>query len=441
MTTRETTQRNVGVSAALVAGGAGIVTGTPAVFMVAAVALVYAAYQAAIGDPEPTLTVERHIEPTDPLPGSEVTVTVTLTNDGETTLPDVRVLDGVPERLEVVEGSPRFGTHLEAGASESVTYTVEARRGDHAFTDMAVVCRNLTGTVEFAEQVAVETTVSCSADVNTVSLSGKTLAQSGRVPTDAGGNGLAFYAIREHQSADPMSRVDWNRLAKTNELATVEFKETRAATVVALVDSRHAVASEANAPTAVQFCAYAAQQVGSALLDMDNRVGAAVYDSCETLQPSANRAQEQRLEGFLGDVAGGSTDGSSSSRNPWLFDTDTRAPRMRSPTEMADEYGIADGGDAVATLDRSIPSESQIVFCTPLLDDRAAEAAKRFAAYGHAVTVVSPDMTTGDSPGCTVERIDRTARLDDLRGTVRVVDWTPAEPLAKALIRATERWA
>jgi len=441
VSTRETTQRNVGVSAALVAGGAGIVTGNPTIFMVAAVALVYAAYQAAISDPEPTLTIARRVEPADPLPGSEVTVTLTLTNDGDATLPDVRVLDGVPEQLEVVDGSPRFGTHLEAGASDSVTYTVEARRGDHAFTDVAVVCRNLTGTVEFAEQVSVETTLSCSADVDTVSLSGKTLAQSGRVPTDAGGNGLAFYAIREHQSADPMSRVDWNRLAKTNELATVEFKETRAATVVTLVDARHAVASEQNAPTAVEFCAYAAQQVGSTLLDMDNRVGAAVYDSCETLQPSANRAQEQRLEGFLSEIANESATGSSGNRNSRLFDITTRNWRMQSPTKMADRYGLADGGDAVATLDRSMPSESQVVFCTPLLDDRATDAAKRLSAYGHAVTVVSPDMTTGDSPGSTVERIDRMARLDDLRGTVRVVDWTPAEPLAKALIRATERWA
>ncbi|KAA9398746.1 DUF58 domain-containing protein [Haloarcula sp. CBA1130] len=441
MNTRETSQRNVGVSAALVAGGVGIVTGNPTVFMVAAVALVYAAYQAAIGDPEPTLTVERHVDPADPLPGSEVTVTLTLTNGGDATLPDVRVLDGVPERLEVVGGSPRFGTHLEAGASDSVTYTVEARRGDHAFTDVAVVCRNLTGTVEFAEQVPVETTLSCSASVDTVPLSGQTLAQSGRVPTNAGGNGLAFYAIREHQSTDPMSRVDWNRLAKTNELATVEFKETRAATVITLVDSRHHVAGEANAPTAVQFCAYAARQVGSALLGMDNRVGAAIYDSCETLQPSANRAQEQRLEAFLSTVVSGAATGSSRSRGSALLNTGTRTRRTQSPTGTADRYGITDGGDAVATLDRSIPSESQVVFCTPLLDDRAADAAKRLAAYGHAVTVVSPDMTTGDSPGSTVERIDRTARLDGLRGTVRVVDWTPAEPLAKALIHATERWA
>ncbi|RKS83804.1 putative repeat protein (TIGR01451 family) [Haloarcula quadrata] len=441
MRTRETTQRNVGVSAALVAGGAGIITGNPVIFMVAAVALVYAAYQAAIGDPEPTLTIERHVEPIDPLPGSEVTVTLTLTNDGDATLPDIRVLDGVPERLEVVDGSPRFGTHLEAGASDSVTYTVDARRGDHAFTDVAVVCRNLTGTVEFAEQVTVETRLSCSASVDTVPLSGQTLSQSGRIPTDAGGNGLAFYAIREHQSSDPMSRVDWNRLAKTNELATIEFKETRAATVITLVDSRHSVAGEANAPTAVQFCAYAAQQVGSALLGMDNRVGAAVYDSGETLQPSANRAQEQRLKRFLKGVVSGSATGPSGTRDSWLFDTNTRTRPAESSTEMADRYGIADGGDAVATLDRSIPSESQVVFCTPLLDDRAADAAKRLAAYGHAVTVVSPDMTGGDSPGRTVERIDRTARLDTLRGTVRVVDWTPTEPLAKALIRATERWA
>ncbi|MFB6223020.1 MAG: DUF58 domain-containing protein [Haloarcula sp.] len=441
MSTRETTQRNVGVSAALVAGGAGIVTGNPTIFMVSAVALVYAAYQAAIGDPEPTLTIERHIEPADPLPGTEVTVTLTVTNDGDGTLPDLRLLDGVPERLAVVDGSPRFGTHLEPGESDSVTYTVEARRGDHSFTDVAVICRNLTGTVEFARQVTIETTLSCSAAVDTVSLSGQTLSQSGRVPTNAGGDGLAFYAIREHQSTDPMSRVDWNRLAKTTELATIEFKETRAATVVMLVDSRHAVANEPNAPTAVEFCAYAATEVGATLLGMDNRVGAAVYDSCETLQPSANRAQKQRLERFLSEAVSGTVTTSTGSRDSWLFTADSRTRTMESPGEMKDRYGIADGGDTVATLDRSIPSESQVVFCTPLLDDRAVAAAKRFSAYGHAVTVVSPDMTTGDSPGRIIEQVRRADRLDGLRGTVRVIDWTPTEPLAKALIRATERWS
>ncbi len=92
---------------------------------------------------------------------------------------DVRVLDGVPERLEVVDGSPRFGTHLEAGASDSVTDTVDVGVGGHAFTDVAVVSRNLTGTVEFAEQVTVETGLSCSASVDTVPLSGQTLSQSG----------------------------------------------------------------------------------------------------------------------------------------------------------------------------------------------------------------------------------------------------------------------
>ncbi len=177
-------------------------------------------------------------------------MTLTLTNDGDATLPDVRVLDGVPERLEVVDGSPRFGTHLEAGASDSVTYTVDARRGDHAFTDVAVVCRNLTGTVEFAEQVTVETGLSCSASVDTVPLSGQTLSQSGRIPTDAGGTELP--PIREYRHGpDSAHRLEPPRA--TGELATVEFKETRAATVITLVDSRHSVAGEANAPTAVQF--------------------------------------------------------------------------------------------------------------------------------------------------------------------------------------------
>lgn len=439
MSTRETSRRNVGVSAALVAGGAGVVTGNPSVFLVSVLGLVYAAYQAAIGDPEPTLTVERAVETTDPLPGTELDVTVTLRNDGDATLPDVRVRDGVPERLDVVAGSPRFGTHLEPGESDSFTYTLRARRGEHAFAETTVVCRNLTGTVEFAERVGIETAVECSAPVDSFELSAQTLAQTGRVPTDAGGDGVSFYAIREHQSADPMSRVDWNRLAKTNELATVEFRESRAASVVVLVDSRHRVASEAGTPTALQYCAYAAEEIATALLDEDNRVGAAVYDDCASLRPSASREQARRLRSFLADVGGGSP--STDRRGSGAFGDASRPSFFQSVDEVERRYGLADGGDPVATLHRTIPGEAQVVFCTPLLDDRAVDAAKRLSAYGHGVTVVSPDMTSTETPGATLEHVERDERVGDLRGTVRVVDWPRTEPLAKALVRSTERWS
>lgn len=96
---------------------------------------------------------------------------------------------------------------------------------------------------------------------------------------------------------------------------------------------------------------------------------------------------------------------------------------------------------AVRKLDRQFPDGAQVIFCTPLLDQRAANAAKRFAAYGRDVTVVSPDVTTGSTPGNTVERITRADRLRSLRSTVHVVDWEPTQPLPKALARAQQRWS
>ncbi|WP_135302519.1 DUF58 domain-containing protein [Haloarcula amylovorans] len=450
MTDRQRARRAVGLSVALVAGAAGVATGNAAIFVASTVGLVYAAYEAATQDPEPVLTVERSLEPAAPLPGEEVEVTVTVSNDGLDYLPDVRVVDGVPERLRVVSGSPRFGTALDADDSASFGYTVEARRGDHPFGETTVVCRDLTGTGECRERVRVETTVECSADIESLPLSAQTLPRAGRVRTRAGGEGVSFYAIREYQSADPMARIDWNRFARTNELATVEFQETAAASVVLLVDTRNPVSPRPRAPNAVQFAVYAAELLGGTLLAEDNRVGAATFDECAYLRPATDRAQRRRLREFFGD---GNDEGPSDEEAD-RFLAGVEDGQLFQPVSHLEQYAserhepghegsgtATDGGGVVGTLDRTLPDGAQVVFCTPLLDDRAADAAKRLAAYGHSVTVLSPDVTTDETPGGALAEFDRAERLDGLRASVRVVDWTPTEPLAKALLRAESGWS
>ncbi|MBV0923301.1 DUF58 domain-containing protein [Halomicroarcula limicola] len=450
MTDRRRARRSIGLSAALVAGAAGVATGNAAIFVASTVGLVYAAYEAATRDPEPVLTVERTLEPAAPLPGEAVAVTVTVSNDGLGYLPDVRVVDGVPERLRVVAGSPRFGTALDADDSASFTYAVEARRGDHPFGETTVVCRDLTGTGECRQRVRVETTVECSADVESLPLSAQTLPRAGRVPTRAGGDGVSFYAVREYQSTDPMARIDWNRFARTSELATVEFRETAAASVVLLVDTRNPVSPRPRAPSAVQFAVYAAERIGATLLAEDNRVGAATFDDGAYLRPAADRAQRRRLREFFG----GGNDGDSSDGEDGEFLTGVEGGQLFQSVSRLEQYeserhepgreggGAApDGGDVVGTLDRTLPDGAQVVFCTPLLDDRAADAAKRLAAHGHSVTVLSPDVTTDETPGGTLAGFDRAERLDGLRPSVRVVDWTPTDPLATALLRAESGWS
>jgi|GEM_PF-5717335 len=127
-----------------------------------------------------------------------------------------------------------------------------------------------------------------------------------------------------------------------------------------------------------------------------------------------------------------------------LADGDRRRPDRADGGRQDASVGASDRTRPdrdVRRLDRRLLDGAQVLFCTPLLDQRAANVARRFSAYGRDVTVISPDVTTGSSPGNTVERITRADRVRSLRGSVRVVDWEPTQPLAEVLTRAQQRWS
>lgn len=437
MSERRVRNRDVGLSAALVAGAAGVVAGEPTLLLAATVGLVYASYEAAARLPDPDLEVERSVSPATARPGEPVDVTVTVRNHGATALPDVRVVDGVPRRLRVIDGAPRIGTALEPDDEASFSYTLRARRGDHQFRETTVVSRNLTADGEHRNAVRVESELSCSLGIEAIEFPTPTVPFPGRVETATPGEGVSFYGIREYRPTDPLNRVDWNRVAKSDEMATVEFESTWAANVVLLVDERMEYAAGPREPTASQLSKYAAERIGSALLAEHDRVGAALFDGGVYLAPRSDRTQQLRLRRLLlyeraperapDDDRGAMLDGFDGRA---FFEHDPRSTRA-----------VADGGTAVQTLERRFPDGAQVVFCTPLLDNRASDAANRLTAYGRDVTVVSPDVTTGSTPGQTVERIVRTDRIDGLRGSVRLVDWSPDEPLSTALARETRRWS
>ena len=452
MSERDVENRDVGLAVALVASAAGVVARDPVLLIAASVGLVYAAYEAATTVPDPDVEVERAVSPSRPRPGDPVSVTVTVRNHGASVLPDVRVVDGVPRRLRVVDGTPRLGTALEPDEEASFSYTLRARRGDHPFRETTVVCRTLSGNAERRDAVLVESELSCTLGADAVELPPETVPLPGRIETASPGEGVSFHGIREYQSSDPLNRVDWNRVAKSAQLATVEYETPRAATVVLLVDERMAYAAGPREPTASQLSKYAAERIGTSLLADHDEVGAALFGSGAYLPPRTDRAQRLRVRRLLlyerpPDEAptndGGSMLDGFDGRA--FFDADAAGATAVSDggrdAEAPSSGGGADGGTAVETLERRFPDGAQVVFCTPLLDSRAREAAKRLAAYGRDVTLVSPDVTTGDTPGSTVERITRADRIDDLRGTVRVVDWTPSESLSTALVRATAGWS
>lgn len=417
----ETNRWRGAVTAALLVGGVGIWSSRPAVLLLAVVGVAFAAYARGGSVPTPTLSVERSFDEDSPSPGDEVSVTVAVTNDGDAALWDLRLVDDVPPGLEVADGSPRLATALRPGRTARFSYTVTARTGLHEFGKLDTIARDLPGTHERLHSVRTEGELLCMPELDAtgnVPLRAASSRFTGRVSTSTGGEGIEFHATREYRPGDSPSRVDWNRYAATRELATLEFRQERAASVVLLVDGREKAhrAPGPNAPSALVRSVDAAGEVFAALQDAGDRVGIVGFgpDSC-WLAPDAGTNHHERARRLL------ATHEAFSPRPP---DGDYYPRRQ------------------LATIRRRAPVDAQFILFSPAVDDYIATVARRLQAYGHPVTLVSPDVTTTDSIVRRLATVERRVRLNRLReAQVRVVDWATDEPLAVALDRASQGWS
>lgn len=419
MTVRSTRRWQGVTGLTFAAAGVGVVLNRPGALLLGVVGAAFAAYSQFASPPEPVLDVTRTLSDPEPDPGDEVTVTLQITNQGGF-LPDLRLADGVPPALEVVDGSPRFATALRAGATATLSYTVEVSRGTYDFEEVTVVARDPSSAQERETTAYDETTIRCVPRLTafrSFPVRQQTESQVGRVATTQGGSGVEFHGTREYRSGDPISRVNWRRLARTGDLTTVEFREERAASIVIVVDAREsAYVADPDGDTAVDHSVGAAGGIAATLLDAGDRVGVASLGPEWTwLAPGLGRDHRERLRRTLA-----LDDGFSP----------TPSGRRFLPTVV------------FRRLRKHLDPDAQIVFCTPLMDNYAEFCARRFEAHGHRVTVVSPDVTVGDTLGTTVEGIERDVRVRKLRRRgIRVIDWDVETSFPVAVANSEKRWS
>jgi uncharacterized protein (DUF58 family) len=389
--------------------------------LVATVFVAYAGYAWLFDPPAVDLAVERTFEPADPIPGDHVTVTVRITNEGEAALTDCRLVDGVPDRLSVVDGCARHATAVAPGRSTEFSYEVLAIAGEHTFDRLSVAVRDASGARE--RTTAVETapaTLTCEPApvVGSVPLHPQASRMVGRVPADVGGSGTAFRSVREYRRGDPLKRIDWNRKARTGELGTLEFDEEHAATVVVLVDVRPeaALAPGPARLSAVDRGLGGASQLLDTLLADGDRVGVGTLGlDWEYRSPGSGSTDRAAMQAFLERKDAAAATATGYSFNP------TRYRRK---------------------LARRLPGDAQLVLFTPVCDEVPVDLARWFHARGHSVTVFSPDPTGSGTVGGTLAAVDRTINLSALRSAgVRVVDWAADESLERAVERAQGVWA
>ena len=412
---RNPTNHWTGVSVvALLCLGVGLFLESPAVLLAGVGGISYAAYARSATQGHVDLSVSRAVSESEPDPGEEIEVTLTVTNEGRL-CPDLRLVDGVPERLSVEEGSPRLGTALRAGESATVTYTLTARQGRHEFGPVLALARTLPGATEEEVLVGTDTTIetlpSPQPAAAPVPLRTQHTRYAGQTTTDTGGEGIEFQKIRKYQPGDSMARIDWNRRARTGELTTLEFRRERAAKVAILVDVRPSafVGPDPDAETAVERAIDGAHRLFLRLLDDGHQVGLAAVGPRECyLAPGSGADHRQRGRELL------ATDPAFHAR------PDEDATRTR--------WG--------RSLRKKLPDNTQLLVFSPLLDPRTVRITRQFEAHGYPTTVVSPDPTAADTPSRRLMRVRRQFMLTDTRQAgVPVLDWQPSEPIEKALKR------
>ncbi|APW98327.1 hypothetical protein CHINAEXTREME_11215 [Halobiforma lacisalsi AJ5] len=412
---------------ALLAVGVGAAVESPAVLIAGVAGVGYAGFARAFEPPELALSVERTVSDDEPEPGDEIEVAVEITNESGRFVPDLRFVDGVPPGLVVTEGTSRLGTALRPGESVSLEYTASVGRGSHEFDPALAIARDVSQSTEQEFRIESETTVVCEPEMRplaaAVPLRATATAFAGRLTTTEGGAGTTFHSVREYRPNDPLSRIDWNRRAKTGELTTLEFHAERSARAVVLVDARKAayLAPAPDATHAVDRSLAAAGRIGASLLEAGHSVGLAGLgpvgsdddpllgtDPC-WLAPASGRHHELEFRELL-------------ASHPQF---DAVAPERETPwlTQLR-------------TLRRRLSAETQIVLLTPLCDAGSADIARRLEARGHPVTVVSSDPTVGAPAGQRLARVARRVRRFDLeRAGVPVIDWPVDESIDDVFAR------
>lgn len=448
--------------ATLALTGVGLLFAQPTLLAAALVPLTYVCYGAvSTGEPDPALAADREISPGAPMPGERVDVSVTVRNTGERVLPDIRVVEQVPE-LAVVSGSPRAANSLAPGESFTFTYTVIARHGTHKFADLSIGVRPLSGSDPVTVSVGAtgETAIDCHAPA-----ASRAVGQGQNGTHARSGGGIEFYATRAYRHGDPMRRIDWRHLAKTGEFVTVEYREPQPRKTAVIVDVRHPsrVPESAQFPSGAALSVDVAARVERALRRINalSGVGAVGVDSPMPVASADGVAWADAssddpsvlcyairmalTDGEESDATDGTTvDGTSSESAPQATvstdggnsppNTDSETPTQHPtdterPTQHSTDSETPTQQQCKRLLD-PLQSETRVVLCTPALDDWPVEFAREVTARNHELSVISPDISGFEGLDGRMAGLTRKNRLRALSAYGETVSWRPGETLS-----------
>lgn len=231
----------------------------------------------------------------------------------------------------------------------------------------------------------------------------------GVVPTRSLGLGTEFYSMREYISEDDPKRINWKASARYNKLIVNEIEAERVTDVMIVLDT-DTTFFEPTENELFERGIQAAASVARLFLRQGNRVGLVLQGGERGSIPAGfGKRHERRILHLLAAAKPGRAAVSTS------YVMNLLARRM-------------------------LPSRSQIVIISPLLDSEIKEGVRQLSVAGYSLLVMSPSPTPPASFHDRTEEIafkfvmlERSISLLALERSSTVVDWPSGVPLSVLL--------
>jgi uncharacterized protein (DUF58 family) len=228
----------------------------------------------------------------------------------------------------------------------------------------------------------------------------------GVIPSKALGLGTEFYSMREYIPGDDPKRINWKASARYNELIVNETEAERVTDVMIVLDTDVTFFASTESDL-FERGVQAAASFTRLLLRQGNRVGLVLQGGERGSIPAGfGKRQERRILYLLAAAKPGRATVSTS------YVMNLLARRM-------------------------LPSRSQIVIISPLLDPEMKEGVRQLTVAGYGMLVLSPSPTPPESFQDQTEEIafkllmlERSITLLALERSATTVDWPGGVPLS-----------
>jgi uncharacterized protein (DUF58 family) len=370
-------------------------------------------------------------------------ITLDVINQGER-IEFLEVLDLVPKGLELSSGSNHHVISLERDEKFSFSYTLKPQvYGQYLFGPLLLRIsdtQNLIVEERMCDSSSLTLTVIPKITyVPKINIRPKKAKNwPGEIVANKLGSGMEFYSLRNYMPGDPVKRINWKASARTRDvLFTNQFMSELGGDTIIALDARTVAEIGPKTRSTLVYSIRAAAIVAHRLLRDRNRVGMIVLGSMlEKVQPGFGKRQLDRILIAL------------------------------SRTKPADIWEIRALG---SYLSQFFSTMVQVVFISPLTDERAFESVVDVATRGYRVLVISPSpidvekiafsqsklrrtIARDHNDGADYDdmvsfrvaeqllRVKRKNKLDRLREIAVVVDWDVSLPFSQALQEATYLW-